>query len=373
MGRTIINYNLVAQSSNNIGKAASEARTTSGVDGELSNLITEIIGEGKNHDNCLAPYEGELNAIVTEVDNSINKMDNLSELCMVAFNAFLTAESNIVDGVGTIDINGTKFSNVKIESSGMKEYVNSYFDNNNLAGSINPNNLDGMLSEEEWQRYELMFKKAMNESTDKKEKAVIAAVFMTSVYPHIPYDWGGGHYQSDYYCEDSINKYLGETYNGLHCDFQEDQRLRTYDCSGFTSWVLREAGYPEEKWAYEDGGSKCYNNVANIVAHSNNQQVLGPNFDISNCSPGDIAYMRKGDGLGAIDDEHIGVIVAVDGDEITVAHVSGGGAPNHLQSESAGSGYTKINVKTGKVTDDSSSKLESRKNIVYFTHTASMD
>ena len=373
--RTIINYNLVAQSSKNINKSASELRTTSGVNGDLPNLITQIINEGKNHDDCLSSFEGELDQVVSDVDNSIIKMEELSAFCMVAFNAFLDAEANIKDGIATITINGTDFPNVKIESSGMKEYVNSMLDSDDLAGSTNPNTLSGPLTEEEWQRYELIFTKAMNEATSKKEKAAIAAIFMTSVYPHMPYDWGGGHYAGDLTGEDSINKELGETYNGLHCNFQEDHRLRTFDCSGFTSWVLKEAGFSENTWSYVDSGNVYANNADLIVSNSNHDSIqqFGENYNPDNCSIGDIAYMHNEEQVGDFNDDHIGVVVAKEGDIITVAHISGGSAPHDLQAESAGMGYTKINTKTGEVLDDSTTSKEDRIGKVYFTHTASME
>ena len=373
--RTIINYNLVAQSSKNINKSASELRTTSGVNGDLPSLITQIINEGKNHDDCLSSFEGELDQVVSDVDNSIIKMEELSAFCMVAFNAFLDAEANIKDGIATITINGTDFPNVKIESSGMKEYVNSMLDPDDLAGSINPNTLSGPLTKEEWQRYELIFTKAMNEATSKKEKAAIAAIFMTSVYPHMPYDWGGGHYAGDLTGEDSINKELGETYNGLHCNFQEDHRLRTFDCSGFTSWVLKEAGFSENTWSYVDSGNVYANNVDLIVSNSNHDSIqqFGENYNPDNCSIGDIAYMHNEEQVGDFNDDHIGVVVAKEGDVITVAHVSAGSSENDTQAESAGFGYTKINVKTGEVLEDSTCKRAERKGQVYFTHTASVN
>ena len=375
--RTIINYNLVAQSSKNINKSAIELRTTSGVNGDLPSLITQIINEGKNHDDCLSSFEGELDEVVSDVDNSIIKMEELSAFCMVAFNAFLDAEANIKDGIATITINGTDFPNVKIESSGMKEYVNSMLDPDDLAGSINPNTLSGPLTEEEWQRYELMFTKAMNEATSKKEKAAIAAIFMTSVYPHMPYDWGGGHhneYSNDY----SIVKEIGETYNGTWCGFQENPRLHTFDCSGFVAWVLKEAGYPESTWAYYEQdieGRPGGGNVDMIVANSKNRQELGANFDSDNCSVGDIAYMVGEDDTDdtVFKGDHIGVIVAKEGDVITVAHVSAESSENDTQAESAGFGYTKINVKTGEVLEDSTCKRAERKGQVYFTHTASVN
>ena len=374
--RSIINYNLVAQSSRNIKKAATELRGTSGVNGELPNLITQIINEGKNHDDCLSSFEGELDDVVSDVDNSITKMEELSAFCMVAFNAFLDAEANIKDGIATITINGTEFPNVKIESSGMKEYVNSMLDPDDLAGSINPETLSGPLTEEEWRRYELMFTKAMNEATTKKEKAAIAAIFMTSVYPHMPYDWGGGHLQ-EYSDDYSLVKEIGETYSGMPCTFQENPRLHTFDCSGFTAWVLKEAGYPESKWGYNRNGNRVGGkDVDGIVNNSSNKQQFGPDYDSNSCSVGDIAYMvgeDDGNGFGDFEGDHIGVIVAKEGDVITVAHVSAGDCPNKTQEEGAGFGYTKINVKTGEVLDDSTCKRDDRMGKVYFTHTASVN
>lgn len=375
MGRTIINYNLVAQSSKNIGKTADEVTTSSGINGELSDLINSIISEGKDHDNCLSSFEGNLDNIISDMQTSTEMMYSLADLCMVAFDAFLEAESNIKDGVSTITINGTEFPNVKIESSGMKEYVNSLLDTDNLAESTNPNSLTAPLSEEEWQRYELIFTKAMNEATTKKEKAAVAAIFMASVYPHMPYDWGGGHYPGDLTGEDSINKELGETYNGLPCSFQENHRLRTFDCSGFTSWVLKEAGFSENTWSFVDSGNVYANNVDLIVSNSNHDSIqqFGENYNPDNCSIGDIAYMHNEEQVGDFNDDHIGVVVAKEGDIITVAHISGGSAPHNLQAESAGMGYTKINTKTGEVIDDSTTSKEDRIGKVYFTHTASME
>ena len=114
-------------------------------------------------------------------------------------------------------------------------------------------------------------------------------------------------------------------------------------------------------------------NVDMIVANSHNNQQFGPNYDSDSCSVGDIAYMVGEDDVETtpFKGDHIGVIVAKEGDVITVAHVSAGDCPNKTQEEGAGFGYTKINVKTGEVLDDSTCKKNDRMRKVYFTHTAS--
>lgn len=372
MDRTKINYNLVAQSSKNIAKTVDEVKQAASTNGELSDLIISIVNVGRGHDDCLTSYSADLEGIVLEINTSMTKMSNLSDLCMVAFNAFLEAETHIVDGIRTIVIDGVEIQVSDFETVGFKEYVNSCLNTNDLIGSINPNNLEGQLSEEEWLRYEMMFNKAMSEATSKKEKAAIAAIFMTSVYPHMPYDWGGGHafeYSDNY----SIVRELGETYNGLPCGFQENVRQHTFDCSGYTSWILKEAGYPEELWVYMKNGERSGGtNVDGLVAHAKSKQAFGEDFDIDNCSVGDIAYMHDEEPIGDFCDDHIGVIVAKEGDIITVSHVSAGSSKKPLQSESAGIGYTKINTKTGEVIDDSTNKRDDRIGKVYFTHTASM-
>ena len=84
---------------------------------------------------------------------------------------------------------------------------------------------------------------------------------------------------------------------------QELLKPNSLDCSGYVSWALKNGGYdidqPMSTWELEEIGQK----VPITSAASNNVQV------------GDLAAMNN----------HVGIIVKVDENEITVSHCSGNG------------------------------------------------
>ena len=180
--------------------------------------------------------------------------------------------------------------------------------------------------------------------SSQRERAVAAAIFLATMFPKIPYFWGGGH-------ELSATELIGINPNwGTEgtIQFGGDDKYKkgtkwpySLDCSGFVSWCMINAGIPL---------GYCYNTTnfgENHTHHSITEEGI-----IDNIHVGDLAFRAKGG-------EHVGIIVDVDRENntITIAHVSGSGEGMNL---------TTMNTITGEIVEDSMGRTGDREDKYYF-------
>lgn len=196
----------------------------------------------------------------------------------------------------------------------------------------NPTVSDEYITENfDYEYYQEQLEKVLSEADTDREKAVAAAMFLATRFPKLPYFWGGGHELSVEELK-GINKSWGSIQAiefGLDDDYLVGEYYPySYDCSGFVSWCLVNAGY-----SLPD--STCLN--------TGTCSDLGEHVSITDANVldkvniGDLGLMKG----------HVGIIVDINEEtnEITFAHISG-------TNYAYGMGLTTISTETGTITKE---------------------
>lgn len=305
MSSVKVNYSTLLSSSKILEISSQDANPRTQ---DLPDIRQNIENLGKNHDNCFSPLSDDIEC---DLEKAITEVSELANDMYITVNLFSQAELAIID-------------NIKIESIGLDtalqtQYTNTF--NTSLTGY-------------DYEYYQNLFAKTISLATSERTRTTMAALFLSTSFPHMNYFWGGGH--------DRIVEGLDPTW-GQEKEVTSPNSVTTgttqpnsLDCSGYVSWALKNGGYdidqPMSTWELEEIGQK----VPITSAASNNVQV------------GDLAAMNN----------HVGIIVKVDENEITVSHCSGDG----------GMSITKIDTTTGLVTEDWNQEASnSRVGQPYFT------
>lgn len=258
----------------------------------LSDIREDIQNLGKSHDNCFGNLTDD---IEYDLNNAIEKITQLSNDIMTTVSIFSQTELANMEGI-------------KITSIGLNDALKSQYSNT----------FNEELTDYDFEYYQKLFNKVLSMASDERAKSTMAAIFLATSFPHMNYFWGGGH--------DKICNGLDPTWGQPRVVTAEGsestgtERPNSLDCSGYVPWALKNGGYniegPMTTWDLEKIGNK----IPITAATQNNIQA------------GDLASMEG----------HIGMIIKVDGNEITVSHCSGTG----------GMSITKMNTATGLVTED---------------------
>lgn len=258
----------------------------------LSDIRENIQNLGKSHDNCFGNLTDD---IEYDLNNAIEKITQLSNDIMTTVSIFSQTELANMEGI--------KITSIGLNDALKSQYSNTF--NEELTGY-------------DFEYYQKLFNKVLSMASDERAKSTMAAIFLATSFPHMNYFWGGGH--------DKICNGLDPTWGQPRVVTAEGsestgtERPNSLDCSGYVSWALKNGGYniegPMTTWDLEKIGNK----IPITTATQNNIQA------------GDLASMEG----------HIGMIIKVDGNEITVSHCSGTG----------GMSITKMNTATGLVTED---------------------
>lgn len=258
----------------------------------LSDIREDIQNLGKSHDNCFGNLTDD---IEYDLNNAIEKITQLSNDIMTTVSIFSQTELANMEGI--------KITSIGLNDALKSQYSNTF--NEELTGY-------------DFEYYQKLFNKVLSMASDERAKSTMAAIFLATSFPHMNYFWGGGH--------DKICNGLDPTWGQPRVVTAEGsestgtERPNSLDCSGYVSWALKNGGYniegPMTTWDLEKIGNK----IPITAATQNNIQA------------GDLASMEG----------HIGMIIKVDGNEITVSHCSGTG----------GMSITKMNTTTGLVTED---------------------
>lgn len=258
----------------------------------LSDIRENIQNLGKEHDNCFGNLTDD---IEYDLNNAIEKITQLSNDIMTTVSIFSQTELANMEGI--------KITSIGLNDALKSQYSNTF--NEELTGY-------------DFEYYQKLFNKVLSMASDERAKSTMAAIFLATSFPHMNYFWGGGH--------DKICNGLDPTWGQPRVVTAEGsestgtERPNSLDCSGYVSWALKNGGYniegPMTTWDLEKIGNK----IPITAATQNNIQA------------GDLASMEG----------HIGMIIKVDGNEITVSHCSGTG----------GMSITKMNTATGLVTED---------------------
>lgn len=312
MNNVYIDYDLLLSSSGNIETTASNIKNEKN---DLYDIKESIKALGKEHDNCLYSISNKPEELL---ETTVNNILNLSSIMMTTVDIFTKAELAVVD-------------NLHIQSKGIEEAIKFYHNktyNNKLQGY-------------DYDYYQKLFDDSLSIAKGTRAKSTMAAIFLSTTFPHMNYFWGGGH--------DKISEGLDPTWGNPKLvtaegsDTTGTKQPNSLDCSGYVSWALKNGGYdiskPMVTGELEQLGEKV------PITSSQNENIQA----------GDLAYMEG----------HVGMIIRKEGNEITISHCSGSGN---------GMNITKIDIKTGLVTEDwSNGVTTNRKGKKYFTDIIKID
>ncbi len=283
---------------------------------DLKETVDKLVKSGEKHDNCFSgvsssPLSDEVKSESENFADLISKFNFIADLCVNYSNY---TDSQIFEMLGV---------HITNKDSLASNLISDFYDfSKSLFEKVNKE----LITEDfDYNYYSNILDAIMNDpNKSMRDKAAAAGIFLTTIFPHMDYFWGGGH---------------GDTTVGVNPDWGKPRRvtaggskstghIRSYalDCSGFTSWALRTAGLPGPDSTEIDTSFYKFGTTVPITS--------------SGIQPGDVAHQNG----------HVGLVVAVNGDNIIIAHSTGDSL-----SAPGGSGMalTEISTKTGKVVDDS--------------------
>ena len=163
----------------------------------------------------------------------------------------------------------------------------------------------------------------LKNTSGTRNKTIASALFLATTFPHLPYFWGGGH-ESIY---NGLDPSWGTPKTVIAGGHETTGTKQPYslDCSGYVSWALKNGGYNIES-----------PKVTKELEKMGDVRTL-KGIDTNTINNGDLAYM----------DGHVGMVINVEGNKVTVAHCSGSGN---------GMNITTMDVTTGKVVEDATNK-----------------
>ena len=285
------------------------------IDDNLKENIDKLLEYGRKHDSCFSrvsrtEIDKEVKSESDDFEDLIAKFDFVADLCINYSNY---TDSQIFEMLGAHITNKDSLASNLI--SGFYDYSKT------LSEKINRE----LITEDfDYEYYSKILNAIINDpKKTTREKAAAAGIFLTTIFPHMDYFWGGGHGDTTV----GVNPDWGKPRKVTAEGSKSTGRTRSYalDCSGFTSWALRTAGLPGPDSTEVDNSFYQYGTTVPITS--------------SGIQPGDVAHQNG----------HVGLVVAVNGDNIIIAHSTGDSlsAPGD-----SGMALTEISTKTGKVVDD---------------------
>lgn len=275
---------------------------------ELPDIRESIIQIGKSHDNCFSNISDEMEI---NLNNVLTEITNLSSDIVTTVNTFSQAELALIDSI--------KINSIGLDNAIKYQHTKTY---------------ETSLTGYDYEYYQELLNKALNLAKTTRAKSTMAAIFLSTTFPHMNYFWGGGH--------DKISEGLDPTWGtpkvvtAAGSDTTGTEQPNSLDCSGYISWSLKNGGYDISKPMVTGELEQLGEKIPITGSAEKNIQV------------GDLAYM----------DGHVGMIIRKYGTEITVSHCSGSGN---------GMNITKIDTTTGLVTEDYSNASKDRIGNPYFT------
>lgn len=204
------------------------------------------------------------------------------------------------------------------------------------------------------------FDKEISNCKTPREKAVVAAKFLATRFPKLPYFWGGGHELSKNDMIGIGNKfgsYQEIIYGGGDNYPVGESFIYSYDCSGFVSWCLINSGFSGINSPLGDRD----------LAALGKEEVSITSENIENrVKPGDLATQNG----------HIGIVINVDkkNHEVSIAHISEGGGGMNITTQSTKTGLiTKDDIGNTKDLNKNGETKETRIGKPYFTDIVLMD
>ncbi len=290
----------------------------------------KIIEIGDSHDNCFS----SINTISIEksIENTSNKISDLSSKVDDAMESIYLYSISDSDMLTLFD-KEYNITSASLNNQWDYIYLRFYRDDLHLSDKISHSQITANYDAE---YYNKILSSILNDSNSQRDKVVNSAIFMSCMFPHLPYFWGGGHYYNyegvdPTWGTDKLVTAPGHSTSGTYIPY-------SMDCAGYVDWLFYNSGVSTDR-------CDCTSLVGDYVGMGTYESITADGV-ASRTRPGDLVEM----------DGHVGVVVSTNGNTITVSHCSGSGSGLNL---------TSINTETGLVEDDSS--LESRVKDQYFT------
>lgn len=292
MAETKVDYMKVLRSKQDIDMVLSEIYNTPN---DLEEKREQIINLGKDHDDCFSSVSDD---VEYELNNIIQKSKEFSSDIYAAVVAFAKSEGGL-----NLTLSLTGLDSMILDDKTLKELYENTF-NQKLAGY-------------DYDYYENLFEKSLSNASGERAKSAAAAMFLVTSFPHMNYFWGGGHIN----LTEGLDPTWGQSKTVTSPGGSQTGTVQpnSFDCSGYVSWALKNGGYDISQPMVVDELENLGENIP-LTSATNKVEV------------GDLASM----------DGHVGMVIGVDGNEITVSHCSGTGGMN----------ITKMDTTTGKVTED---------------------
>ena len=259
------------------------------------NVISDDIDECQscllnptNPDYCLVGFYAEVSEKIDENRKKTTKSLDITTISHATTNKISTTTANSGGGsISSMEANNTYTNNNT--PVGLGTYSGSC-EHKTVFSKISASNARNELTQ--------LLSKAKN----GREKAVVAANYLATNFPNLPYHWGG-------YTSATIDNNWGSCVKTSTASGHSTAgTLQPYgmDCSGFVSWVMTQAGYKN--------GHQASGFWGEVV--SNKKEISGKNSaDLVNMGVkvGDLVWHSG----------HIGIIIGRDSNGFIIAHEKG--------------------------------------------------
>ena len=290
-----IDYNLLMKTSKTLETLVLETTSTTTTD--LEDNTKELTTLGKKHDNCFPSTNSD--KVIDKIMEIDKKIKTLVQKIDTTVNIYSQAEISLE-------------RDFIIESKGLRNVYKEQFNSNK---EITP----GYDAE----YYQKILDSLLNNTKGTRAKSTAAAIFLATSFPHLPYFWGGGHESISIGVDPSWG--IEKTVTAGGHETTGTKQPNSLDCSGYVSWALKNGGYDIDS-----------------PMVTTELEKLGTTKPLKGANPetiknGDFGYM----------DGHIGMVVNVEDNKVTIAHCSGSGNGMNL---------TTMDVTTGTVVEDATNK-----------------
>ena len=276
-------------------------RTINKSNKELSELSSE-------HSNCLDSIDfAPLRIDTTNNYNGISTINNNLNLCI-----YKLLDYYIGNGITDPEV---LFKNISPYS--LYKFLGKILSNpsSNLMDSTARKTLMSRMEDDEYnsEYYEELLSRMMDGISSDRERTVAAALFMTMIFPQMPYFFGGGHAVYTL-TDEGIDEDWGTIQRQKYGQNAGNDIPYSLDCSSFMSWCFYNAHTGDyDNWVVADFTYRATQNRSEDVFD------YGSDDAFDKIKPGDMTVNS--------DNSHIGMIVDVDYEkrEVVVAHCSGSG------------------------------------------------
>lgn len=318
----------------------------------VTDSVKAISEVGSKHDDCFSGLSAEkVTDGIESTQKSINALNSDIGSIMHAVTTYSCSDDKTEQ-----TLFGQKVTTVK--SKGLASAIIWDFKttaDGNFASRLSK---DEIKEGYDVEKYNKILQEIKKSARTEREGVTATAIFMSTVFPHLPYFWGGGHRDGEPY--KGVNPSWGTPSVVTEEGFRTGENIPySVDCSGFVDWVL----YNNDSQLDKLEGNPYFLDRNLMSEVPGTTESLSADGVSDRVQPGDFAHM----------DGHIGMVVSVDGTQVTVAHCSGSGGGMNLTTIDTVAGVAEDGTpyEAGSVVADSS--RQDRLYKPYFTEVREVD